>query len=638
MARLETQINQIYLTDPDSKKNSLVLYEEQLNSSLQLFIVAELWNMTRKSESNDLKKIFEIILRSFKENKKLPAETLFETSLSQINQNLADLAHEGRKSWVGKFSCVICAHGGDNNIYLANNGQTSAWLKRRAELMEILPAEKRGNHPLKTFVNFTQGKLTAQDSLILTTSNIFNYISFGLFSKLLDQKPLDEASNEITKILQDSKASDMAFCSFLIHFTKVKEAAEVIEQAPSPDLYAPLPEEEEMSEPKRKVRLKLPGFSLPKLSLPSFSFLKPNLERFKNFKLVSYFQGLSKPAKFFVISFGIFLLLFLINLGIIAGKIQDKKAQGKVTELAEKINQDLASAQSALIYKDEDQAVIFLNQAIADYDELNKIDPIRAQELSPKIEQVKTVINKVNNIQNPTVFLELKRDPTFLARTPIGFLFGNQDSNSLARYDEQLTDYFLLNSLDAPITAIDYTQTTGVIVSAGSKIYRIDPTLKQFESVVNIENADLSTMLVGNNAIYTLDKVNDQIVKVLYSSGYKKQISVSSNVRDARDFGVDRDIYVLFADKITKYVSGSAQAFPLPNMTEEMTNADKIQVGSNLYVLEGTKKRIIVLSKNGTLVNQIYFPTTGTLTDFYVDEASRSLYLLDGNKLYKITI
>src|SRR6185436_9861337 len=124
MARLETQLNQIYLTHPDEKKNSLILYEEQLTSSLQLFIVAELWNMEKKSESADLKKISEIILQSFRGNKKLPAESLFETSLSQINQNLADLAHEGRKSWVGKFSCMICVKAADNNIYLANNGQT----------------------------------------------------------------------------------------------------------------------------------------------------------------------------------------------------------------------------------------------------------------------------------------------------------------------------------------------------------------------------------------------------------------------------------------------------------------------------------------------------------------------------------
>ena len=42
MARLETQIHQIFLKNPTSTKNSLVLYEEQLTPSLQLFVVASL--------------------------------------------------------------------------------------------------------------------------------------------------------------------------------------------------------------------------------------------------------------------------------------------------------------------------------------------------------------------------------------------------------------------------------------------------------------------------------------------------------------------------------------------------------------------------------------------------------------------
>jgi len=119
MPRLETEINQIYLTHPESKKSSLILYEEEISNSAHLFVVAELKNLQRKSEATDLKKISEIILESFRANKKLAAETLFESALAQVNQNLADLAHSGHKSWVGKFSCLIALKSGEN-IYIAN--------------------------------------------------------------------------------------------------------------------------------------------------------------------------------------------------------------------------------------------------------------------------------------------------------------------------------------------------------------------------------------------------------------------------------------------------------------------------------------------------------------------------------------
>lgn len=630
MARLETQINQIYLTDLEHKKNSLILYEEQLTPSLQLFMVAELWNIQKKSESGDLKKISEIILASFRSNKKLPAETLFETSLSTINQNLADLAHEGRKSWVGKFSCVICIKGLDNNIYVANNGQTSAWLKRKSELMEILPAEKRGTHPLKTFVNYTQGKLTDNDGLILTTSNIFNYISFELFSKLLNQYPLQKAADEITAILKDSISDTVAFSAFLLHFSKqrIEEVAPVIAES---DLYAPLPEEVEYAAAEPKARWKptlpkLPNFSV---KLPSFKFAWMN--RFK----LPYFQDLSRAGKFFFISFAVFLLLFVINLGFYAVRLNNKRAESRAEQLVTKINEGLAQTQSALIYKDEDEAIEQLNIAITDLQELTELDPVKASELSPKIEQVKTVVNKINTVNDLKVFVELEHHPIYLASTPVGMLFSNQDSNSLTLFNNNtLSDYFLLNSVKSQIISVGHFAPAGVLIATKDEIYRIDQNLKQFEPLIDMTDSNLKSIKTANSALYTLG--DNRISKT--STRYQTQTSITGDFKDARDFGVDKDFYVLYPDKIIKYVAGAAQAFPLPNMSEQMTNADKIFVGSNLYILEGNKKRVIVLNKNGALINQIYFPTSQSITDFYIDEQSRSLYLLDDNKLYKITI
>jgi hypothetical protein len=176
-----------------------------------------------------------------------------------------------------------------------------------------------------------------------------------------------------------------------------------------------------------------------------------------------------------------------------------------------------------------------------------------------------------------------------------------------------------------------------VIISSGNQIFRIDQNLKVFQPVVSIADGKLLEMIVANNAIYTLDSANNQIVKIAYANKYQKQVSALGDFSNARDFGVDKDIYVLYPDKLVKFVAGQPQAFPLPNMTETLTNGDKILVASNLYILEGNKKRVIILNKNGALINQIYFPTTTNPTDFYVDEAARQLYILDDNKLYKIT-
>jgi hypothetical protein len=631
MARLETQINQIYLVNPEGKKTSLVLHEEQINPSLNLYVLAELFGLQKKSESADLKRISEIIMQSFLANKKLPAETLFETSLSTINQNLADLAHGGRKSWVGKFSCLICVRAADNSIYLANDGQVSAWLRRKSELMEILPAEKRGNHPLKTFNNFTQGKLVDGDDLILTTASIFNYVSFALFQKILNQYPLDIAAQEISKILQDSMGTDQAFCSFFLHFSKKP----IEEPKPaSEEIYAPLPEE--LEELKTAAAW---GYSLPKL--PSFKFKLPafnvNFGWLPKFQW-QFFKNLSKAGKFFLISFTVFLLLFLANLAIYGFKLHGKNVQNKAAQLMVKIKTDIGQTQSALIYKDDSAALIQLALTEQDLKSLRNLDPVKADALTPEVEQVKTQINKINVVSDLKTYVELKHHPIYLASAPSGFLFGNQDSNSLSLYDNrQLTDYFLLNSLKNPINSIAYFQPIGPAVASGQQIFRVNSNLKQFEPAVSFTST-VNQLRTTGGALYALLKDNGQIAKVATVKGkLQTQVVVSGNFALARDLGADKDVYVLYPDKLIKYVLGQAQAFPLPRMSDSLSNAGKLVVASNLYILEPSKKRLIIMNKLGALINQIYFPSAGNVTDFTVDEAGRSIYLLDDNKLYKIT-
>ena len=52
---------------------------------------------------------------------------------------------------------------------------------------------------------------------------------------------------------------------------------------------------------------------------------------------------------------------------------------------------------------------------------------------------------------------------------------------------------------------------------------------------------------------------------------------------------------------------------------------------------ESAKKRLIIYDQQGNLINQIYFPQSQDLKDLHVDELERNIYLLDDNKLLKIT-
>jgi hypothetical protein len=647
MARLETEVNQIYLTHPQGKKTALILQEEQITNSSQLFVLASLGNLQRKSENSDLKKISEIIFESFRINKKLPNEVLFESALSQINQNLADLAHGGRKSWVGQFSAVIALKSSDN-IYLANDGATSAWLKRDSELLELLASEKPGTHPLKTFTNFTQGKILEDDVLILTTSNVFNFVSFELFTKLVNQKTPSEVATDVSQILKDSMNSETGFATFFLGFNKklavIKSEPEIpkqenelpIEEPLESKLYAPMPEEvQQHSRFKIPSLSALPSFSLPKLNLPNFSAWKP---RFPVIKW-KFFNNLTFAGKFFLISFSVFVILFGVYLGILIKKSHNLKTQQKVQATIDTLNKDLADASSALIYRNNSGAQTLFAQAQTDYAALQKLDSAKASQFNPSIEAIKDQINKITTITNPKVLVELKHHPIYLDLSNIGLMFANQDSNSLSLYAQSnLSDYFLLNSLGTPLSGVTNYPAAGVVVSSADKIYHIDQTLKQWEPIVSVNNANLMQTRIYNNNLYTLNLNSNQIVKI--TSGKNKYTTTTINTGDltnARDFALDKDIYILFPDKIIKITGNKPQIFNFPTLLDPITNASKIFIGSNLYILESNKKRVIILNKNGALLNQIYFPNSNSLLDLAVDESARSLYVLDDNKLYQIT-
>lgn len=226
MAKLETQINQIFLSPAESKKVSLILFEEKISANNHLFLLAELRDIQKKTELNDLSKIAELIIKSFKVKRKAGGEALFEAALADINNELAEFAHKGRKSWLGKFSALVALRS-DRDFYAANTGHTSVWLRRKNTLNEILSPEKSTVQPLKTFSNFSTGRIMDKDNIILCTTSLFNYVSVELFSKLLSGYPLDEACQRVLDILQSSARSDEGFAVFMLGLAKQEQAATV---------------------------------------------------------------------------------------------------------------------------------------------------------------------------------------------------------------------------------------------------------------------------------------------------------------------------------------------------------------------------------------------------------------------------
>jgi hypothetical protein len=636
-------------------------------------VIAELVKIQKKTEINELKKISEIILTTFRENKKLTGENLFEASLAAINQSLADFAHEGKKSWLGKFSALIALKSSDN-IFVANSGHTLSMLYRDGNFMEILPSEKRGIHPLKTFSNFVSGKVKSEDMLLLTSANLLSFVALQNLNNILSGSKIEDAVDQVTKILRDTAGDSEGFASFFVSFNKMQPHAEpeilpsapstvieeaieetIIEPAPLGHLeVSPLPQQIKVPVTQNEIYAPLPGQitkekstllssstrifdRLPKVRVPKLSW---------KVRTPAFFQALSPWAKFFFISFLIFMLLLASNVVALIIRKHQKASISETQSLVNQLTQDINDTESALIYRNQDQAIRLLTSAQAELARLKGLDEQNYNQLAPQVSNLAMRVNHITVIQNPNILLTLKHTATDLVRAGKGFVIADADSSNIATYntssaDTAGKDLFLLNKI-GQIKGAAHIPNTGHLIATSSELYLVNTAQSQFDLVHIYPGIEFSRLkFLSPDRLYTIDKPANQVLRIQFSKSTQNNpvslLKTKADLSQTVDFGVDNDIYILNPTALQKYTNGSLSSFSIVQPTDQITSANRLFVANNLYILESAKKRLLVYNKQGALITQMFFPTSTDMKDLYVDESSRNIYILDSNRILSIT-
>jgi hypothetical protein len=74
--------------------------------------------------------------------------------------------------------------------------------------------------------------------------------------------------------------------------------------------------------------------------------------------------------------------------------------------------------------------------------------------------------------------------------------------------------------------------------------------------------------------------------------------------------------------------------FPFPeNLTQIKTRVEL----PYLYLLEPSKKRVIVIDKSGKVVKQFQSEKFDNLKDFEVSDNGKTIYLLNGSELFQVS-
>lgn len=163
----------------------------------------------------------------------------------------------------------------------------------------------------------------------------------------------------------------------------------------------------------------------------------------------------------------------------------------------------------------------------------------------------------------------------------------------------------------------------------------------------HVKSSSTQDAVLYGGKMYSLDPSGNQIWRYTNSGGsfggeseYIKAADVS--ISGAVSMSIDSNVYVLKNDgTLLQFLSGAQVSFSLSNIDPPLRAASSLWAvsDSNIFVItDPAEKRILVYEKNGSLKAQLTSSQFHDLRDATVDEASKRIVAIDGNRLISVPL
>lgn len=668
MADLETQVVKIQLGDNKQATSYVYTLAETMDGSdTELYMICEL-PLFNPAASDECQRIAEAIAASLRRSYRHQAgSNTFENSLTLINEELGKLQNIGKTHWLGKLNAVIAVKS-KTKLSVTSVGKITALLQRDGSFAPITEPSTP-HHPLKTFENFSEGKVRLGDLLVLSTSQLFNHISIDRFKNILKRNDLPDAAQEMMSTLQDAMGPEVACGTILAQqvaagtldaeeevdlgaymaapkVTSNKQSADWLDRIKTMSSTAVVIGKNVGSSVKEKIKSAPKIGDIVKRKDGALQIVQSQFKRAAKQVQPETIKGYSKQKKVFMIAAAILLVAVIANVGIAKYYSSQPKVVAVADDKIASLEKLASDSNAALLYGDQAQAKRILadlqNQlnglgAIPD-SQKSKIDEIRskANELDSKLNNVAKVDNveTIGTLSNGDDLIVL---PNFFAtetnRTIVSY---NRSSGTVSDSALKTSEPIMLSGFNKDKQAVIYNGKelltwdygTGIVGGAYS---------------TNIPSSnDARGLTVYNGKAYLLDRGGKKIVRYTVSAtGFADPVDSIKDVAEianASDIAIDGNIYIASNGTILKFNTGKKQEFEIGlNNLSSNTKLYTENGFANLYVLDpGSKQIIIVNSKTGVTVQTLTSDKFNDLKDFYVDEKAKTIYVLNNNQLLKV--
>jgi hypothetical protein len=255
-------------------------------------------------------------------------------------------------------------------------------------------------------------------------------------------------------------------------------------------------------------------------------------------------------------------------------------------------------------------------------------------------------------IDNPSIFYDfslLSNDlfPQEIALTELELSYFSQNKQTLGILDLENKSGRLIANEDINSS---YNQLASledwIFLSTKNSILVIDKKTNKTIDKFKLEKINIDQLIGYASNAYIIDKNNNQVWRLRGAGNTLKSPQPFFNheldLYYTHSFSVDGSVWLLFQDgSIAKYTSSVKDAYFPEYGLDIPLNPDQFftdDFSDNLYILDKTNKRIVVISKSGIYQGQYLWDKIAESQAFVVSEELGKILILIDNLLYEINL
>lgn len=624
------------------------IYEKRVGS---LYILGTLKNALPQNV-RFLNRLAERIKKEYYQSTLSSYEKALRESLKEGNELLEEIARKGDVSWLGNLGFIVLSlknfdlnftKVGDIKIFLIRGGKLTD-IEKNIQIEDIEP------YPLRIFGNIVSGKLVEDDLIFVLTNEVAEFFEReNLFDEILKIEGFSE--KKLREFFDKRKDEILKISGICFAISLTKETAPKKSEVITPKSYPKEFHFKEFFSPVLSFFKKLNIFK----KVSALKIKKPKLERpkisaFKTVKLPRLTLPKLRLSKNIIT---VLVLILVLALGFFISQKEEKKKLENYQAVFTEIQGKMANVEGYLTLNDPQslsKANSLLKESFESLAPLIKISNQLPRDfrnevifLNDEITKKLSELNKLEEIEPELVFefkpekfipqrLLVSADNLYFFSPYAKNLFrlkGNGDSEVITT-EEKISLGINLND-----SILFFSKPNQLIILKDGQFSRFP--LK--EPYVNFNLDDLTSF---NLNLYFFDEGAGQIVKYPFQETFRwgEPETWLKNKIEGESIAVDGSVLILGKDNsISRFYAGELQKKMVLDVFPFAKDFSKIYTSSNLpyvFVLEPIEKRILVISKEGKIIKQFESQKFDNLLDFSISKDGKTIWLLNGLKVYKI--